>query len=1032
MSKLTKLVDNPRLFWRDMLKKRGLVHDFPRTRADNLFILSHLGQLVQIQSLIRFQGLRNNYLVVLSTPANRSVPRAILAQVDRGLFVDVRECVLPRSPNEIDIGKLRRIAALYRDLLASTTANSLYMLSFERHYAVLATLARQASYRVNLVEEGTATYKLADDGTNMAAVVPSKQAKTRLVSGLIAVLPFLATIRPALSHVKEFDQAFVAFPRLLGSAFSIGRKERFFLHAGGMTTSARAHELVAKYSIGREDIIYVNQRYPVEAGLFAATICEILTTIAERLGARVFVKFHPKDSPAVISNFETAIAAHPGSADRIVIICEADFLIEPAISIAQPYAVLGLASTALVYAPQVSPDTAVYSCGAWFVSRVRVASSAGADEDGCALIEDHLKIVKRFPHVVDLTDIHALTAAIGSDGASGQEGNVRISDLSRMIADGHWQEIAEAQAAAGAAASSTLVWDIHRFKANIEMRGTEAALELAKDNDDPVYACACQALISAHACDDAAVLRHVKEAENIAPRQTWGELRLWQLKSAALRRMGRISEAEDALYALEPGFEDDPLWLLEMSRTAAANEHWEKALCYLGWAFPTPVDGMPEYAARERLELLRRLGRREEVKTLCLQWGRSGRSVAFAEEAIAITRGDILDALSSAQLSKALNLYDGGQELLRINGLPRTVLAYEAAMLREAEGDSEGAVASLGTIMSFAQDESLVLAAAALALQCHAMAGNVAAATHMVDEVTRLGIAPADQALLGAWLSAANGDWEEVATRLEGKIAETHAFASLHYRATLLFAEANRRLRRFENARAILLRLERKGYSDIPLRWEVMRLAGEEERWSVVKNHVTYLYADRIEQMPLDLAIHFLNATEASEAPQKAHQVACSLRAIHPAEERFVRAELEMAMQTGDRASIVAALEHGKHLESMHMWTRVRAMRALGNVAGAYRLLRFSEMAPPCSVNDWLLLAEVCYLHGDLAEAEHGYACAIRCHPTEVPASTLDRMIAIQTVLALRSGKEELESGDRTIAPILPDRYLTRSVSESN
>lgn len=1032
MSKLTKLVNNPRLFWRDMLKKRERSRNFSKAKADNLFILSHLGQLMQIQSLIRFQGLRNNYLVVLSTPANRSVPRAILAQVDRGLFVDVRECILPRSPNEIDIGKLRRIAALYRDLLACTTAHSLYMLSFERHYAVLATLARQAGYRVNLVEEGTATYKLADDGTNMAAVVPSKQAKARFMSGLIAVLPFLATIRPALGHVKEFDQAFVAFPQLLGNAFSIGRKERFFLHAGGMTTSARAHELVAKYSIGREDIIYVNQRYPVEAGVFAGTICEILTTIAARLHARVFVKFHPKDSPAVISNFETAIAAHSEGTDRIVIIREADFLIEPAISIAQPCAVLGLASTALVYAPLVSPNTAVYSCGAWFVSRVRSASSTRTEEDGCALIEDHLKIVKRFPHVVDLTDINALAAAIGSDGASGQVGNVGISDLSRMIADGQWQDIAGGKATADATASSALTWDIHRFKANIEMRGIEAALELATDNDDPVYAYACKALVSAHAGDDAAVLIHVNKAENIALPKRWGELRLWQLKSAALRRMGRVSEAEDALYALIPGFEDDPLWLLEMSRNAAANEHWEKALCYLGWAFPNSVDSMPEYAAREKLELLRRLGRREEAKTLCLQWGSSGRSVAFAEEAIAITRGDMLDALSSAQLSKALSLYDGAQELVRINGLPLTILAYETAMLREAEGDTEGALASLDTIMSFAQDQALLLAAAALALQCHAVAGNVAAAIRLIDEVTRLGIEPADQALLGAWIPAANGDWEKVATRLEGKVAETNAFASLHYRATLLFAEANRRLKRFENARAILLRLERKGYSDILLRWEVMRLAGEEERWPIVKNHVIYLYADRIEKAPLDLAIHFLNATTASEHPRKAHQVACLLRAIYPAEERFVRAELEMAVQTGERASIVAALEHGKHLESIHMWIRVRAMRAVGNIAGAYRLHRSNEMVSPCSVSDWLLLAEVCYLHGDLAEAEYCYASAIRYHPTEVPASTLDRLIAIQTVLALRSRKEELESGDRTIAPMLRDRYVTRSISESS
>lgn len=260
MSKLRKLLFKPGAFFRDMLKKRGFICDFPSVDAENLFVVSHLGQLHQVQSLIRFERTGKNYLVVLSTNANRSVPKAILNQVDRRLFLAVRECRLPLAPNKIDIPKLLRIAAIYRGLLNSTAAHSLYLLSFERHYAMLAQFARRRGLHVNLIEEGTATYKFANDGSNMAAIGKVGGIREQCHAFLIENLPVFSAIRPALGAVKAFDRAYVAFPSLIGGGFSVEETRKFFLHAGGMTVTTRVRSLVEKYKIGSEDIIYVNQK----------------------------------------------------------------------------------------------------------------------------------------------------------------------------------------------------------------------------------------------------------------------------------------------------------------------------------------------------------------------------------------------------------------------------------------------------------------------------------------------------------------------------------------------------------------------------------------------------------------------------------------------------------------------------------------------------------------------------------------------------------------------------------------------------
>lgn len=129
-------------------------------QTDNLFVITHLGQLKQMEALITKKNLSNNGLVVLYTVANFAVPQMVHDKATASLFDFVIFVEIPFKVNQVNYFKLKKVYETYLNLLNASKPSHLYLNSFEGHYAILIDIAKQRDIKNILVEEGTATYKL--------------------------------------------------------------------------------------------------------------------------------------------------------------------------------------------------------------------------------------------------------------------------------------------------------------------------------------------------------------------------------------------------------------------------------------------------------------------------------------------------------------------------------------------------------------------------------------------------------------------------------------------------------------------------------------------------------------------------------------------------------------------------------------------------------------------------------------------------------------------------------------------------------
>ncbi|HDV9487274.1 TPA: poly-alpha-2,8 sialosyl sialyltransferase, partial [Escherichia coli] len=148
------------------------------------------------------------------------------------------------------------------------------------------------------------------------------------------------------------------YPILLKKKFN-AQKFVEFKGAPSVKSSTRIDNVIHKYSITRDDIIYANQKYLIEHTLFADSLISILLRIDKPDNARIFIKPHPKEPKKNINAIQKAIKK--AKCRDIILITEPDFLIEPVIKKAKIKHLIGLTSSSLVYAPLVSKRCQSYS-----------------------------------------------------------------------------------------------------------------------------------------------------------------------------------------------------------------------------------------------------------------------------------------------------------------------------------------------------------------------------------------------------------------------------------------------------------------------------------------------------------------------------------------------------------------------------------------------------------------------------------------------------------------------------------------------
>jgi len=358
-------------------------NDFSQiTKSENLFVISHFGQLAQVEGLIKLEKIKNNSLVILYTEANKKMPNLILNKYNKNLFDNISLLCLPRSPNTLAAIKMFIILKNYKKLLDIVNPLQLYVLSFEKHYSTLLSLANNKNIKLNLIEEGTATYKPKKQETNS---IDYGKTHTHLLKILFISNPHL---KAAFYRWEEYEKVYGAFPDKLSKLFLAKDFIHYFLHSlpdqGNNTND---------FGITKNDIIYVSQRYPIEIDYYAECIITILELMAKRYQRRVFIKMHPKDPIELKNAYEKHIQLAKRN-KQILNIETPDFLIENIVKTVKPYAIIGLTSTALVYTPLLSEKTRSLS-----ISKVLLDRLGLKFIEAHKLITEHQKILQQFQHI---------------------------------------------------------------------------------------------------------------------------------------------------------------------------------------------------------------------------------------------------------------------------------------------------------------------------------------------------------------------------------------------------------------------------------------------------------------------------------------------------------------------------------------------------------------------------------------------------------------------------------------------------------
>lgn len=375
-------------------KKIRVLKSSKNNKIKNLFLISNIGQLGQVEALIRKFKFKNNSLAILYTKKNKKAPKIIVSSLDDSLFSNIQLIELPIFPNEINILKLIFIKKLYSYLLRNINPKKLFVLSFEKHYGLIISIAEKNNIIVNLVEEGLGTYKYNSVVEANEIILSSLSKKEKMHQFLINKLFLLKLLRVALSIQNKFHTVFVAFSELIDGVFIAERKESFFLHLGeNSKNDLICKKYKSKYNISSDDIFYINQRYSISNKEYARALIDVLNIISKKLNKRIFVKLHPRDT----TEFKNILLQENNTNQLIIIIDDPDFLVEPLIRLVNPEYILGIASTVLVYSNRLSSNSKIMSIYPFL--RKNILDSKYKKLDDFKVVDYHFKLISKFPWI---------------------------------------------------------------------------------------------------------------------------------------------------------------------------------------------------------------------------------------------------------------------------------------------------------------------------------------------------------------------------------------------------------------------------------------------------------------------------------------------------------------------------------------------------------------------------------------------------------------------------------------------------------
>lgn len=448
-----KLEIKPGFFEFDKLQKLA-------SHATNLFIITHLGQLKQMQALICQQNLQDNLLVVLYTYKNIQVPSDVQEGIDESLFSQVIFTKIPHGLQKDNIQKNIRLNFVYKKILSLSKFKTLYINSFEGHYNIVLSLAKSAQLKLVLVEEGTATYKLKSGQFESFTPADQKITQAFLKQSFMETIGQSQIFKKAVKVKKTYQknrnlsaawqQADISYRdtklltqfgsqvgkfgkkvwnapmvqksavNLYAKAFPVMANKPFVdfdkvyasypeLLVGDFGTS-KIEPFFAYNQFGDDDLKIANEaieQYKIGA--------DDVLFISQRyaLDLRLYMKELDNLFRALSASHRVLIKLHPKENDfilqmyqtmammsggRIVVLDHCSKIpAEALLAVSSVKAVIGLTSSTLIYAPLMRRDIQVISIAKLLIERLAWYEEC---KNGIAVLQQHVEILERFDGIV--------------------------------------------------------------------------------------------------------------------------------------------------------------------------------------------------------------------------------------------------------------------------------------------------------------------------------------------------------------------------------------------------------------------------------------------------------------------------------------------------------------------------------------------------------------------------------------------------------------------------------------------------------
>lgn len=365
----------------------------------NVFVVSRLGQLRNVQSFIKQFNAKENVLIIQYSEADGAIYRNMIEICDTNLYTEVIYLKLPKQPLRVtkkkNISMYNSINDVLNYINNKYPFNNLFLCNADKWYSYYEKVKREEnlSYNINLLEEGLTTYIVsADPDYQTDPIIPINRqdlkksckevidclkqlvhvTKNLIVKSIVLFLNIISIIfrtnltkrvkdfvlnktleeKYKFSYITHFNEAFVCFPdKLVQNNFTIDKIKKLNFEFNEISKNKEIKKLDNDYCL------FINQKYINYDKHF-----NIIFGILNEMGHKnVYIKLHPKENKTLIrKKLDEYLKDFPDL--NVKIITNMDSVpVEDLIYSHKFKQIIGIISSALLYCDEFIKDTNVVS-----------------------------------------------------------------------------------------------------------------------------------------------------------------------------------------------------------------------------------------------------------------------------------------------------------------------------------------------------------------------------------------------------------------------------------------------------------------------------------------------------------------------------------------------------------------------------------------------------------------------------------------------------------------------------------------------